>query len=164
VIKSLKEEGVIYREKNKWRIKDVSKIEFPKTVKSVIKSRIGRLDEECQNALTMASFVGNDFTLEAIGAVTGIEKNTLLGLMDKLFKTGLIKEQVVRGEGICSFGDILVRDVVYEEVSPLTRKELHGIIGRALEKVYARTINEHLGELASHFLESGDRGRHLTTF
>ena len=38
VIKSLKEEEVIYREENKWKIKEVSKIEFPETVKSVIKN------------------------------------------------------------------------------------------------------------------------------
>jgi tetratricopeptide (TPR) repeat protein/KaiC/GvpD/RAD55 family RecA-like ATPase len=164
VIKSLKEEEVIYLEDNKWKIKDVSKIEFPKTVKSVIKARISRLDDECQNVLTLASFVGNDFTLEAMCAVTGIEKNTLLKLMDKLFKTGLIKERVIRGEGICSFADILVRDVVYEEVSPLTRKELHGVVGCALEKVYATKLDEHFGELAYHFLEGGNKEKALDYF
>jgi tetratricopeptide (TPR) repeat protein len=160
-IKSLKEEGVIYREENKWRIKDVSKIEFPKTVKSVIKARIGRLDDECQNVLTLASFIGNDFTLEAMCAVTGIEESKLLELMDRMFKTGLIEERVIRGEGICSFADILVRDVVYEEVSPLKRKKLHGVVGSALEQVYAEKIDEHFGELAPHFLESGNKDKAL---
>jgi tetratricopeptide (TPR) repeat protein len=164
VIKSLKEEEVINREGNKWKIKDVSKVEFPKTVKNVIKARVGRLDEECQNVLMMASFVGNDFTVEAMSAVTGIEESKLLRLMDKLFKTGLIKEQVARGEGICSFADLLVRDVVYEEVTPLTRKELHGVVASALEKVYAETIDEHSGELASHFLESGQKDKALNYF
>ena len=160
-IKSLKEEGVIYREENKWRIKDISKIEFPKTVKSVIKARIGRLDDECQNVLTLASFIGNDFTPEAMCAVTGIEESKLLELMDRMFKTGLIEERVIRGEGICSFADILVRDVVYEEVSPLKRKKLHGVVGSALEQVYADKIDEHLGELAPHFLESGNKDKAL---
>jgi len=164
VIKSLKEEDVIYREKNKWKTKDVSKIEFPETVKNVLKTRFSRLDDECQNVLTLASFVGNDFTLEAMCAVTGIGENRLLESIDKLFKTGLIKERVVRGEGICSFADILVRDVVYEEVSPLRRKELHGVVGCSLEKVYAKKIDEHFGELASHFLESGDKEKALSYF
>jgi tetratricopeptide (TPR) repeat protein len=164
VIKSLKEEEVIYREENKWGIKDVSKVEFPRTVKSVIKARIGRLDDECQNVLTLASFIGNDFTVEAMCAVTGIEETKLLELMDKTFKTGLIEERVIRGKGICSFADILIRDVVYEEVSPLRRKKLHEVVGCALEKVYAKAIDEHLGELASHFLESGDRDKALDYF
>jgi tetratricopeptide (TPR) repeat protein/KaiC/GvpD/RAD55 family RecA-like ATPase len=164
VIKSLKEEDVIYREENKWKIKDVSKIEFPETVKNVLKTRFSRLDDECQNVLTLASFVGNDFTLEALCAVTDIEKSKLLELLDKMFKTGLIKERVIRGQGICSFADILVRDVVYEEISPLRRKELHAVVGRALEKVYAKKIDEHFGELASHFLEGGDNDKALDYF
>jgi tetratricopeptide (TPR) repeat protein len=112
----------------------------------------------------MASFIGNDFTLEAMSALTGIEENELLELMDKLLKTGLIKEREVRGEVICSFADILVRDVVYEEVSLLRRKKLHGVVGSTLEKVYAKMIDEHLGEVASHFLESGDKEKALNYF
>jgi len=164
VVKSLKEEDVIFRENNTWKFKNVSNIEFPETVKNVLKTRFSRLDDECQSVLTMASFVGNDFTLEAMCAVTGIEKSKLLKLMDKLFKTGLIKERITRGEGICSFADVLVRDVIYEEVSPLTRKELHGVVASALEKVYAKTIDERSGELASHFLESGDEDKALDYF
>jgi tetratricopeptide (TPR) repeat protein/KaiC/GvpD/RAD55 family RecA-like ATPase len=164
VIESLKEEGVIYREENRWKIKEVSEIEFPETVKNVVKARLGRLDDDCHNVLTLASFVGNDFSLEAMCAVTGIEKSKLLESLDKMFKTGLIKERVIRGEGICSFADILVRDVVYEEISPLRRKELHGVVGSALEKVYSKKVDEHLGELASHFLESGDKERALDYF
>jgi tetratricopeptide (TPR) repeat protein len=164
VIKSLKEEGVIYREDDKWRIKDVSEIEFPKTVKSVIKARIGRLDDECQNALTLASFIGNDFSWEALCEVSGIEEGKLLELIDKLLTTGLVKHRVIRGEDVCSFADIIVRDVVYEEVSPFRRKKLHNLVGCALEKVYAKKIDEHLGELALHFLESGEKDRALDYF
>ena len=164
VVRSLKEEEVIYREENKWKIKEVSKIEFPETVKSVIKARLDRLDEESQSVLTFASFVGNDFTLDAMCALTGIEENKLLELMDKMLKTGLIKEREIHGEGVCSFADILVRDVVYESVSLLKRKKLHGIVGGALEKVYAKKIDEHLGELASHFLEGGEKDKALEYF
>ena len=164
VIESLKEEEVIYREEGRWKFKEISKIEFPESVKNVLKGRFSRMDDECRNVLTLASFVGNDFTLEAMCALTGIEENKLLELMDRILKTGLIKEREVRGEGVCSFADILVRDVVYEEVSLLKRKKLHGVVGCALERVYAKTIDEHLGELASHFLESGDKDKALGYF
>jgi len=164
VIKSLKEEEVIYREENKWKIKEVSRIEFPATVKDVIKARIGRLDDECQNVLTMASFVGNDFSCEALCGVTVTEEDKLLELLDRMLKTGLIKERVIRGESVCSFADVIVRDVVHEEVSPFRHKRLHGVVGSALEKVYAKKIDEHFGELALHFLESGDNEKALDYF
>jgi tetratricopeptide (TPR) repeat protein len=164
VVKSLQEEEVIYRDENKWKIKEVSKIEFPKTVKSVIKARIGRLDDECQNMLTLASFIGNDFSCEALCGVTGLEEDKLLELLDRMLKTGLIKERVIRGESVCSFVDVIVRDVVHEEVSPFRHKRLHGKVGSALEKVYAKKIDDHLGELALHFLESGDNEKALDYF
>jgi len=164
VMKSLMEEEVIFREEGKWKISEVSRIEFPETVKGVIKNRIGRLDDECQNVLTLASFVGKDCTFEALCGVTGVEEDKLLGMMEKMLRTGLIKEKVVRGEDVYSFADIIVRDVVHEEVSRLRHKKLHGVVGCALEKVYAKNIDEHLGELALHFLESGDKEKALDYF
>ncbi len=164
VIKSLKEEEIIFREENRWKIKEVSKIEFPKTVKSFIKARISRLDADCQNILTLASFVGNDFSFEAICGVTNIEEDKLLELMEKLLKTGLVKERVVRGEDVYCFADVIVRDVVHEEVSHLRHRKLHCNVGNAIEKVYAKKIDEHLGELAYHFLEGGDKEKALDYF
>jgi predicted ATPase len=164
VIKSLKEEEVIFREENRWKIKEVSKIEFPKTVKSVIKARISRLDDECQDVLTLASFVGNDFTFEALCGVTGIEENKLLELVERILKTELIKEKIIRGEDVYCFADVIVRDVVHEEVSHLRHKKLHNFVGCALEKVYAKKIDEHLGELAYHFLEGGDKDKAFDYF
>jgi len=164
VIKSLKEEEVITRKEKKWEIKEVSRIEFPETVKSVIRNRISRLDEESQRVLTMASFVGKDFTFERLRGVVGVEEEKLLEIMEKLLKTGLIRQSVIHGEDICSFADIIVRDVVYEEVSPLRRKRLHGVVAQALEKLYAEKVDEHLGELALHFLESGDKEKALDYF
>jgi predicted ATPase len=164
VIKSLKEEEVIYREKSKWNIKKVSRIEFPKTVKSVIKRRISRLDDESQRVLTLASFVGKDFTFTALHEISGVEEDKLLEIMEKMLKTGLIEQKVIHGEDVCSFADVIVRDVVHEEVSPLRRKKLHGVVGHALEKVYAENMDKHLGELAYHFLESGDKNNALNYF
>jgi len=164
VIESLKEEEVIYLEKNKWEIKEVSRIKFPETVKDVIKARIGRLDNETQRVLTTASFVGKDFTFEALSGVTGIEEDKLLEIVEGMLKTGLLKHMVIRGEDMFSFVDAMVRDVVYEEVGPLRRKKLHGVVGRTLEKVYTKEIDEHLGELAYHFLEGGDKDKALDYF
>jgi len=164
VMKSLKEEEVIYREENKWKIKEVSRLKFPKTVKGVIKNRISRLDDDCQNVLTLASFVGKDFTFEALRGVTGIEEDKLLGLMERMLKTGLVDERVIRGEGVYSFADIIVRDVVHEEVSLLRHMKLHDVVGCALEKAYAKKIDEHFGELAYHFLEGGNKEKALDYF
>jgi tetratricopeptide (TPR) repeat protein len=99
-----------------------------------------------------------------MSALTDIEENKLLEIMDRLIKTGFVKHTVIRGGDICSFADIIMRDVVHEEVGPFKRKKLHGVVGEALEKVYAEKVDEHLGELALHFLESGDKEKALGYF
>jgi tetratricopeptide (TPR) repeat protein/KaiC/GvpD/RAD55 family RecA-like ATPase len=164
VIKSLKEEEVICRERNKWKIKEVLKIELPETVKSVVKTRIDRLDDKCQKVLTMASLVGNEFTLEALQGVIGLEEDRLGRIVDELLRIGLLKHRVVHGEDVCSFADTIVRDVVHEEIGTFELKKLHRVVGTALEKAYAQEADEHLGELASHFLESGDKDKALNYF
>jgi tetratricopeptide (TPR) repeat protein len=164
VIESLKEEGVIYEEEGRWEFKQISAIVFPESVKNIVKARFSRLDDECQKVLTLASFIGNDFTLEAMLSLTGIEENRLLEIMDRLIKAGFVKHTVIRGEDICSFADIIMRDVVHEEVGPFKRKKLHGTVGEVLEKLYADNVDEHLGELALHFLEAGNKDRALDYF
>jgi len=164
VIKSLMEQELIFREGNRWKIIELSRIEFPETVRGVVKARIGRLDDECHNLLSMASFIGNDFTFEALRGATGFEENKLVELLERMLKTGLIKERVVRGEDAFSFADAIVRDVVHEEVSRLTHRRLHHVVGNALEKVYASKIDDHLAELAYQFLESNDRDKALDYF
>ncbi len=164
VIKSLKEDEVIYRRRHEWKIKEISKIEFPKTVKSVIRARLSRLDEESQRVLTLASFIGKDFTFETLRLASDIEEDRLVDIMEKLLKTSLVKEEEVRGVDVYSFVDIIVRDVAYDEVSRLRRKRLHKAVGLALEKQYAKKIDEHFGELAYHFLESGDKDKALDYF
>jgi len=164
VIRSLREEQLILREGNRWKIKEVSGIEFPETVKGVVKARVGRLDDECRNLLSMASFVGYDFSFEALRGVTGFEENKLVDLLEKMIRTGQIRARVVRGEDACSFADAIVRDVVHEEVSPLMHRRLHHVVGSALEKVYAQKIDDHLAELAYQFLEGGEKAKALDFF
>ena len=164
VMHSLLEEGIIYPYGVEYRFKEISKIEFPATVKSVLQARLGRLDDETQQVLTMASFIGNDFTFEALRSVTGLEGSRLLEIVERMIEKRLLKCRVVRGEDICSFSDVLVRDVLYEGVGPLRRKKLHRVVGCALEEAYAKDVDEHLGELAAHFLESGNEDKALDYF
>ena len=164
VMQSLLEEGIIYPYGVEYRFKQVSQIEFPETVRRVLKARLERLDEESQQVLTMGSFIGNDFTSEALRSVTGLEESKLLEIVERMMEKRLLKCRVVRGEDTCSFSDVLIRDVAYEGVGPLRRKKLHGVVGYALENAYAKDVDEHLGELAAHFLESGDKDRALNYF
>jgi predicted ATPase/KaiC/GvpD/RAD55 family RecA-like ATPase len=164
VVQSLKEEGIIYPYGAEYRFKDVSEIEFPATVTSILQARIGRLDDETQQVMTIASFIGKDFTINALQCLTGLEEGRLTEIVERMMDKKLLKCIIVRGEDICSFSDMLIRDAFFESVGPLRRKKLHGTVALALEKTYASSIDEHASELAAHFLEGGDRQKALEYF
>ncbi len=164
VLQSLKEEEVIYPYGAEYRFKDVSQIEFPATVRDVLHSRLGRLDDETQQALTMAAIIGNDFDLATLHNATGLEEDKLTSILERLMGKKLVKCAVVRGDNICSFSDVLIKDLLYEAAGPLKRKKLHGAVALSLEKVYEGSIEDHSGELAAHFLECGDKKKALDYF
>ena len=61
------------------------------------------------------------------------------------------------GGGRFSFAHALVRDTLYEEVSPPQRSQLHQKTALALEELYGDDP-ARLGELAHHFLAAASRG------
>ena len=164
ILNSLKENGVIYREENEYKLKTIPEITFPRTVKSIFKSKLDRLDEESLKLLEIASCIGNDFSLDLLTEVSGYEKNRLLEILDEMLNSGLLKSKLVHIEVKCFFSDVIVRSILYEEISPFKLKHLHLIIAQALEKVYAKKIDDFYGELALHFLKGGDKEKALHYF
>ena len=62
------------------------------------------------------------------------------------------------GDGRYSFAHALVRDTLYDELSPPKRSALHERTGLAIEQICGGNVDERLGELAHHFLEAAPRG------
>ncbi|HET8873286.1 MAG TPA: hypothetical protein VFM83_06330, partial [Gaiellaceae bacterium] len=56
--------------------------------------------------------------------------------------------------GRMRFGHVLIRDTIYDELTPGRRVQLHRRVGDALEELYANNLEPHLAELAHHFYES----------
>jgi predicted ATPase len=65
----------------------------------------------------------------------------------------------ILGEEVYAFADTQLRDVLYEGISPVRRRRQHLKVGEAVEKVYARKIDDYLEALAYHFLEGNDLSR-----
>ena len=164
IVNDLIETQKIHRDRNKWETKDIANLEFPQNVRSIIKSRIEKLDDESQKALQTASVIGERFTFEALHEISKISENTLFDLIEKILKTGLLKENVIHGEESYSFADAVVREVLHEEISHLRRKRLHITIASSLEHLYTKNIEDHYGDLAYHFLEGADYSKALDYF
>ena len=158
VLRSLVEDGTIFRTESKWDRKPIQEIVLPESVKSVLKSRLTKLQPETLNSLTMASVIGSEFDFEVLREVTQTEREKLLDRIEIVLSAGLLLEDEHR-QGILRFADNRIRELLLDDLSKLRKASYHLRIGEAMEKVYAESLQVHADTVADHFLEAGDKKR-----
>jgi DNA-binding SARP family transcriptional activator len=123
---------------------------IPPGVRAVIGQRVGRLSEHCRLLLVPASVVGRDFALELLARITGVATEELADVLDEAAAERLIGE-VPGAPGRLRFSHALIRDTLYDELTPARRMRLHREVGKAIEATYAVDLGGHLSELAHHY-------------
>jgi class 3 adenylate cyclase/tetratricopeptide (TPR) repeat protein len=123
---------------------------LPDSVREVIRRRLRRLSDECTRVLTLASLIGRDFSLDVLGRLSELSGDHLLQALDDAMSARVVTE-VPGSLGRLRFSHALIREVLYEEITPLRRARLHVLSGQILEEVYAHDPEPHLAELAHHF-------------
>ena len=157
VLRSLVEDGTIFRTETKWDRKPIQEIILPEAVKSVLKSRLTRLDSETLNVLVLASVIGPEFEFEVLREVTQIEEDKLLERLETALSSGLVREPSERG--VFRFVDNRIRELMLDDLSKIRRGKYHEKIAEAMEKVHAKSLDRHAELIANHAYEAGDAGR-----
>jgi DNA-binding SARP family transcriptional activator/tetratricopeptide (TPR) repeat protein len=130
---------------------------IPRGVREVIDRRLQRLSKESRRILTLAAVLGREFPLDALNEIAELAEEELLASMDEAFATRILVE-APGGDGRARFSHALIRDTLYDELSPTRRARLHLRIGETLERYYEHDLEPHLAELAYHFIEAGTSG------
>ena len=151
VLKSLVEEGALYREGGKWQRKEIAEIEVPQSIKEVIGRRLERISEPCQRALSLAAVIGRRFRFEVLQAVGELQEEDLLQALEEGMQTQLVREESDAGEVEYDFVHALIREVLYERLSLRRRMTLHQKIGETLERQYANRLDAVAEDLAHHY-------------
>jgi DNA-binding SARP family transcriptional activator len=125
----------------------------PEGVRAVIRRRLRHLSDNCRLVLVLASVLGREFDLAALERVSEVSRDHLLEVLDEAARERIVTD--VPGQpGRMRFAHVLIRDTLYDELTPGRRVHLHGRIGDALEELYGASLEPHLAELAYHFYES----------
>ncbi|MGB3717119.1 MAG: AAA family ATPase [Candidatus Promineifilaceae bacterium] len=137
---------------------------LPARVEGVLEERIGRLNPELLEILSVASVEGENFTAEVMARVQGISQRQLLGYLSRELniRHRLIREreEVNAGQQSLSryqFSHILFQRYLYDNLSSGERRLLHGEIAQALEALYEGQAGEIANQLAHHYLKAGER-------
>jgi class 3 adenylate cyclase/tetratricopeptide (TPR) repeat protein len=161
-IKSLKDLQVIERKNNTYRIaKDIQTVTIPSTIQDVIMARVDSLPEGTKAALQTGSVVGREFSHELIKRVTGLPEQELLSHLSLLRESELLYERGIYPQSVYIIKHALTHEVAHHSLLMQRRKELHRVIGLAVEELYADRLAEQYEVLAHHFSKGEEWGKAL---
>ena len=127
-------------------------------MRAVIGQRVARLSEPCRELLVGASVLGREFELDVVAGLSELGHDQVLDVLDEAM-TERVMGAVPGSPGRLRFGHALIRDTLYDELTPARRLQLHRQAGEALESVHSPDLDPHLTELAHHFVAAAPAGQ-----
>jgi class 3 adenylate cyclase len=138
------------------RLSDPSSWEgqIPQGVREVVGRRLDRLSASANKGLKVAAVIGREFDVDVLIRVAGMSMDEMMAGAGEAMAERLVTDL---GGDRFTFSHALVRETLYEEVSPALRGQLHEKVALALEELHGEDP-ARLGELAHHFLAAAPRG------
>ncbi len=161
LVQALFEEGVLVRNGAVKVTRSLSQLKIPPTVQGILAARIDRLPPEEKQLLQTLAVLGKEFPLTLARAVVQRPDDDLDRMLNHLQLAEFIYEQPGVGGIEYTFKHALTHDVAYNSVLVERRKALHECVGRAVEELYANSIDDHLDELAYHYGRSANPAKAL---
>jgi class 3 adenylate cyclase/tetratricopeptide (TPR) repeat protein len=156
VFKHLAEEGKLFDVQGRWRRDlSISELDVPEGIRLVIGQRLERLNEEWRRALTAAAAIGRAFSFELLEALGEVDTDVLLDAVDEAERAHLITAVSDGPEDRFTFAHELIRQTLLSGLSSPRRRRLHLRVAEAMERVYARALEEHAADLAHHLDQAG---------
>ena len=127
---------------------------FPEGVREVIGRRLNRLSQRCNEALTVASILGREFTIAQLRPlVEEVTEDQLFEVLEEALAARVI-EELPQSVGRYQFTHALIQETLTAELSLTRRVRLHARIAQALEDLYGDDAESHAAELAHHFAQA----------
>ncbi len=158
VLRSLVADGTIFRTDKGWQRKPLQDITVPKSVKAALKSRLAKLDPDGLAVLQWAAVIGPEFDYEVLLEASQVIEDSLLQRLESFATQGLVL-QVPQEKGRFRFADNRVREVVLDDLLDIKRARYHLKVAQAMEKHYAKSLENQAEAIATHFSEGSDTER-----
>ncbi|MGH8057823.1 MAG: ATP-binding protein, partial [Candidatus Entotheonellia bacterium] len=126
-------------------------LRLPEQVTSAIATRTQGLSEDCRRALTLASILGERFSLQLLAAMSEMSEDELLDLLEE----GMRQRLLLSDGQTFQFAHPLIRHVFYNAPSVVRRQRIHRQIAQTLEQLYADSRDAHVLEIAHHLVRAG---------
>lgn len=159
------ESGQLEEQPNGWMVKDVN-VRVSDSIQAVLTARIDRLSGLVKETIKAAAVIGREFELPVLNEVMMANEE----LAQHNGNSGaVLKEQVKTAERAqiwqamnelrYIFKHSLLREAVYDMQLKTRLKELHHLIGEAIEKLYEHNLEQRYVDLVFHYEQAGDEAK-----
>ena len=138
------------------QIAELGDAAVPGEVRALIRRRVVGLSEDARAALSMAAVCGREFDLRVLEPLSDLTLGRLLDVLAEAVEAGVVWPAPAPGR--YTFAHDLVRETLYDDLSPSRRAELHLDIGHVLEEVHRGDLDPHLSEIAHHLAHAAPLG------
>jgi DNA-binding CsgD family transcriptional regulator len=120
----------------------------PESIRAAVGLRVTGLSAETRRMLQLASVFTAGFGFAELAALTELDENPLLDCVEEALAEELI--HALSAERY-TFAHALVRQTLYEQMSPSRRTRLHRRLGGVLERLHEGDLAPVAGELARQY-------------
>ncbi len=136
-------------------------IATPRTLRSLLTSRIARLDTEQRAVVRGAAILSDSVDSSVLASMLGLSLHQLDRALGELERTSLIRRV---SASALALGSTMVRDAVIDSLAADAVRNLHGAAAAAYELVFGPRAEQEAHQIAHHLYEAGNRNRAATFF
>ena len=144
VLRNLSESGEILQDAStgRWTTKEnEGPLSLPKSVRTVIGTRVARLGEGATTVLSTAAVIGREFGLDLLSETTRVDEDELIDLLDEAQRAAVVNE-LSDSPGRYAFSHALVQHTLYEDLGATRRTRLHKAVGEAIERQHGENSED----------------------
>jgi DNA-binding SARP family transcriptional activator len=140
--------------------RDVTQLPVPERVRTLILNRVAKVSTGAREVLAVAAVAGRELELDVL--TTALDGLPLTAALDELARVQLVRAVEER----VYFTHDRIRETLYSEMLPVSRRLLHGRVAKALEQRELK-LPATIGHIGYHYSKAGDAPqavRYLTRF
>ncbi len=169
ILRAMIDRNIIRHRMDHWEVTpgaDIHSFTIPRTLESLIMTRLDHLSESTRFTAQCASVIGRDFNDSILLRVA----DTSMARMENDLQELIDHEVVFQYPGLSDrgaherhlgFRHILIQQIIYNSILLRRRDQLHHKIAAAIEELYPDRLDEQAERLAFHYGESKDAARAL---
>ena len=156
VFRHLAESGRLLDEQGRFRDDlRIEELDVPANVRLVTGKRLDRLSRMTQRMLALSAVIGRHLSLELLGAVDELDRETLVEAIEEAERARLVFTEALGVDTHLWFSHEIVRQTLLARLSALRRQGHHLRVAGALERIHASDVELHAADIAHHLLQAG---------